>query len=105
MLGGLVGAVIGNLLIGTLFAPSLRRLRDAFEKFGLVDFPFEYDRGDEWGRRERFRQAQDAASLKFNYCLRDYAIAFGRCKRIGLVFCASLILLEMVAIWGVPFSF
>lgn len=99
MTAALVGVLIGNFLIGTLFAPSLRKLRDIFDSFGRIEIAYGLRGGDPNRHQRDFVGDQERVVEQFNGSFRNYMIAYGSFKRLGLVFCSALILLGCSVVW------
>jgi len=67
MLTAIVGILLGNLLIATLFAPSLQKLREILGKFADIRLPHQSARpGTERMRAEQRHDAQESAASDFN---------------------------------------
>ncbi len=102
MLTAIVGILLGNFLIATLFAPSLKRLRDVLDKFAQIQLPFESiwplleeQPGDDATRR----RAAEKATSEFNLYFREYCIAFDPFKRLGYVFVGAILVLVCAVVW------
>lgn len=105
MLTAVVGVLLGNLLIATLFAPALQKLREILAQFAEIELPYE----SSWPGAERMtdaqrRRAEQAAARDFNRLFREYTMSFGAFKRVGLVFVAAITVLACVVAWQITAS-
>jgi len=105
MLTAIVGILLGNLLIATLFAPALQKLREILSKFADIQLPH----GSAWPGEERmtFKQrheAEETAARDFNLLYREYQMSFNAFKRVGAVFVAAIIILACVVAWQMTSS-
>lgn len=103
MLTAIVGILLGNFLIGTLFAPALLELRRVLTSFSEIELPFESILGERVPPDER-RVAQKTATRQFNRSYREYMIAFNAFKKLGLVFVVAIVLLACVVVWEARLS-
>ena len=101
MLTAIVGILLGNLLIATLFAPALRRLRDILDKFASIELPYHNLLG-EGLTGEQFRQAEAAAGEKFSTLFREYNMSYQAFRKIAAVFVIAIIVLACAVAWQTP---
>src|SRR5713226_7947960 len=105
MFTAIIGILLGNFLIATLFAPSLKRLRDVLDKLTQIRLPFESvwallgDQPDE----AALLRARNAATSAFNLYFREYSMAFSAFKRLGYVFLSAVVVLGCAAAWQTAF--
>ena len=104
MLPAIVGILLGNFLIGTLFAPTLTRLRNIIDKFAGIELPFKSSlvrlglaQADDATRR----QAEEKAMSEFSLYYREYVIAFAHFKELASVFLGALLVLISVSLWQI----
>ena len=100
MLTAIVGILLGNFLIGTLFAPTLQELRRVLRTFSEIALPFETILGERVPLEER-REARKAAARQFSQSYREYTIAFNAFRRLGVVFVVAILVLACLVVWQV----
>lgn len=102
ILTAVVGVLLGNFLIGTLFAPALSRLRGILDKFARIELPFR----DVWDPdaigNQDLVDRRDRAASSFNLYFREYLVSFQAFKRLGNIFLALIVLLFVVVAWQLP---
>ena len=105
MLTAIVGILLGNLLIATLFAPALRRLQQILDKFADIELPHisRWQIGQQM-TSEEYRKAEDSAVANFNRLFREYSMAFNSFKKVAGVFVSAILILACVVVWQTPLS-
>jgi hypothetical protein len=105
MLTAIVGILLGNVLIATLFAPALQKLREILGKFGSIELPYRSVLPGA-GRisTEEWYRAEDAATRAFNRLFREYVMSFNAFKKVGAVFFTVIIILACVVAWQLPLN-
>lgn len=100
MLTAIVGILIGNLLIGVLFAPALQELRKILQQFSTIELPFEYiwPGAAEMTAQQR-HEAEELAARKFGRLFREYTISFSAFRKIGFLFVGAIIVLAGAVVW------
>jgi hypothetical protein len=99
MLTAIVGILLGNLLIATIFAPALQELRKILGKFEAIRLPYRPIFGGEKLPAEERAAAKDAAAADFNRYFREYAMSFNAFKKVAAVFLIAILILALSAIW------
>ena len=91
MLTAIVGILLGNLLVATLFAPALKELREILVKFDGISLPFRPLFALQQIPQADRQKAQDKATLEFNRLFRQYAMSFNAFRKVGLIFLGSIV--------------
>jgi hypothetical protein len=99
MLTAIVGILLGNLLVATLFAPALKELREILVKFDDISLPFRPLFALQQIPQADRQKAQDKATLEFNRLFRQYAMSFNAFRKVGLVFLGSIVVLAVPVAW------
>ena len=100
MLTAIVGILLGNLLIATLFAPALHTLRQILGEFANIELPFDDAFLTERKASPQQRQVvEQKAAKEFNRLFREYTMSFEVFKKVGMVFVAAIIILACVVAW------
>lgn len=103
MLSVIVGILLGNLLIGVLFAPALQELRKILRGFSTIQLPYVSvsPGADQMSPQQRY-DAEAVATREFNRLFREYTISFAAFKKLGLLFLAAVIVLADTVAWRTP---
>lgn len=108
MLTAIVGILLGNFLIGILFAPAVARARSVLDRFSEIHLPFKSIWADLADAQDRSRQLEEytldrlKAVEDFNLCFRQYCIAFKSFQRVGTIFLVAVTVLVGMAVLQIP---
>ncbi len=105
MLTAIVGILLGNLLIATLFAPSLQELRGILKGFAAIELPYKSAwPGAKQMTAEQRQNAKERAVGDFNRLFREYSMSFNAFKKVGTVFVTAIIILACAVVWPMHVS-
>src|SRR5690349_12965570 len=104
MLTAIVAILLGNLLVGTIFAPALQALREILRKFADITLPYDSPWQDERIGPDERRSREKEAIGTFNRLFREYSMSFNTFKKVGGVFFTTIFILAFAVIWQVSLS-
>lgn len=104
MLTAIVAILLGNLLIGTLFAPALQELRKILTRFSEIQLPHESFWPHEQMTPQQIHEARQEAARQFNRLFREFTISFAAFRRLAIVFAGAVLALGAVTVWQMPLS-
>lgn len=100
MLTAIVGILLGNLLIATLFAPAIQNLREILNRFANIQLPARNTLpGAKQMTSEERNNAEETATREFNHLFREYVISFNAFKKVGSIFVSAITVLACVVAW------
>jgi hypothetical protein len=103
MLTAIVGILLGNVLITTMFAPALQRLREIIGRVADIQLPFRNSLlGAPPLSAEQRGLLEETTTNDFNRFFREYVMSFNAFKKVGVVFVTAIIILACVVAWGMP---
>jgi hypothetical protein len=99
MLTAIVGILLGNLLIATLFAPALRELRGVLGSFEDIQLPHRAWFGARQMSAAQRLEAKETAASDFNRLFRKYTMSFNAFRKVGVVFIIAIVILACSVAW------